>query len=187
MKRYRKVMGLAIVLVALAVAINALAFKTASVTNQAHLTISASKSAALSIDAAASPGTGFQILGHDTNSMELTIQDQMQPNSTYLFSNVFRIIDNAQSGTVTLAAPVINGLAGATVTLYKAGTATLAGGTVSGGTTIGGTTLNKNTGGATPQVGSYVDVDVVVAIPSGGNFATADTKNFTIIIDGSQP
>lgn len=102
MKKYRKVMGLAIVLVALAVAINALAFKTATVQNAATFTVSATNAAALAIEADATPGTGFTTAGIGTGYLTLTIDDNMQPNSVYTFDDVFKITNKASNTTTSI-------------------------------------------------------------------------------------
>lgn len=163
--RLSKVMGLAVVLVALAVAINALAFKTASVTNSASFTISASKDAALGIDAGTTPGTGFTLSGQNTGAATLTIDDNMQPNSVYTFGQVFKLVNHANSGSITLTgytATVTGG--GATIKLYKAGTSD----EIGAGTAI------------TLGVGGSMDVDMEVTVTGA-----AGAKSASIVINGT--
>lgn len=133
MKRYRKVMGLAIVLVALAVAINALAFKTATVTNHASFTVNATKAAALAIQdtTGSERGTGFGTTGVDNGYLTLTINDQMQPNSKYLFKGVFKIVHNLEAantasitGVKYEVSSVPTPFVAADIKLYKTGTTT---------------------------------------------------------------
>lgn len=127
--RLTKLMAIAVVVAGLGVALNALAFKTASVTNAASFTVESTDSAALAIEAAAVPGvdTGFSTSGLSTGSMTLTINDKMQPNSTYTFSNVFMITNKASNTTTAITGVGYSDTASASVadvTLYVAGTST---------------------------------------------------------------
>lgn len=172
MKKYRKVMGLAIVLVALAVAINALAFNTASVTSSATFTISGTGSAALGIDTHGTPGTGFTVGGTSNSYATIAIADQMQPNSTYTFTNVFLIENNNPGGSgrnINLSAisfsPALP--AGLTVTLYKSGTGDLIG-----------------TGSAVSvAAGASMSVDMTVSI---GSAVAVGAQNLGIVINGTE-
>jgi|GEM_PF-2890488 len=93
MKRYRKVMGLAIVLVALAVAINALAFRTATITNTAKITVVKTNGAAVALDVPVDIGTGVSA-NVDANYLTIDITDAMQPNSVYEFAKVLSLTNN---------------------------------------------------------------------------------------------
>lgn len=176
MKKYRKVLGLAIVLVALAVAINALAFKSASVTNSASFTVSATNAAALAIEAGGTPGTGFSTAGITDGSLTLTINDKMQPNSTYKFSEVFKVTHKATSTNsitgVGYTVSVPAGFQASDIKLYETG----------GSTELSNKTL---TSGA-----PSVTLDLEIHVPAGVTIDTVtpanNVKSFNIVITGNQ-
>lgn len=164
--RFTKLMGAAVVVVGLAVALNALAFKTASVTNAASFTVSATQSAALAIEAAAPAGTGFTTNGLATGYLTLSIDDQMQPNSIYKFANVFQITNKAANTTTSITG--INYTAAVdpnvVVKLYKAGTP-------------------QELTNETLAAAASVAVDMEIEVKAGAALAT---KNFNIVISGNQ-
>jgi len=163
--RFSKLMGLAIVLVALAVAINALAFKSAEVTNAATFTVSATDSAALAIKAATTPGTGFTASNLGTGFLTLAITDNMQPNSKYKFSGVFKISNTTASNITGVGYTTTFPAAVGTITLLDA----------SDSTPLSNETL------ATP--GGAIDVDMEITLLST---ATTGAKTFNIVITGNQ-
>lgn len=122
--RITRLMGLAIVWVALAAAVNALAFKTATVTNPTTFTVGSTAGAALAFDAATSPGTGFTTsipaTGANQRQLQIVLNDTLQPNSVYRFTRVFKVT-NLATGTpaTTLSVDTSAFPAGITVTLYK--------------------------------------------------------------------
>lgn len=123
--RLSKLMGLAIVLVALAVSVNALAFKTAQVTNNMSLVFQDSTAAGLAFAAAATPDPGVSTaLDGTTGITKFTLSQKMQPGSVYTFDPAFKITNNNASGTVTLAYSAITLTGGVTITLLKSGTTT---------------------------------------------------------------
>lgn len=168
MKRYRKVMGLAIVLVALAVAINALAFKTASVTNSATLTVAATQGSALGIDVGTAPGSGF---GTDfaSNYLKLTIADKMQPNSTYTFNDVFKIKHGASE-----ASTAITGIDYLTNLPASVGTIRLM---------VGATELGDTGANSLANSSATMDVDLEITIK---DTAALGAQTFSITITGNQ-
>jgi hypothetical protein len=162
--RLTKFMGLAVVLVALAVTLNALAFSTAKVTNSATFTVAATGSAALAISS--TPGTGLSA-DVTSNYLKLTVNDKMQPNSTYLFSNAITTT-NKSSGAINLTgySATANGV---TVKLYKAGTNTELG-------AVGAQSL------ATANDSLTFDMEVTV-----DKAATTGAQTVDITINASQP
>lgn len=164
--KFSKVMGVALVLVALAVAVNALAFSTAAVTNEASFTISATKDAALAINTTTAPGKGFT-MSVASGSGSLAINDTMQPNSVYTFSKVFSITHNAADtapitlGSLTTDLPAAAG----TIKLYEAGT------------------KNEITNKLLATKGASVDVDLEVSVLDG---AALGTQTFSIVVNATQ-
>ncbi|HYG60539.1 MAG TPA: hypothetical protein VD902_20905 [Symbiobacteriaceae bacterium] len=125
--RFSKVLGLAVVLVALAVTLNALAFKTAEVTSSASFTVVTSGSAALAVTAADSDADPGIDTDETPGVFSLTINDQVQPNSKYLFKNVMKVANGTgRTSTIQSLDYDIDGLdvAEGTVKLYVAGTTT---------------------------------------------------------------
>lgn len=181
MKRYRKVMGLAIVLVALAVAINALAFSSAKVHNATTLTIKATKDAAVGIDAITSgEGTGFTVSGTSTGAMTLDIDDVMQPNSEYRFSKVFQITKGS-TADITLLAPTIT--AGTGFDLGTGGDVllVLAGADETVAANLIGGANAKSLDGTT----TAIEVDIIVKV--GADAPVSNTpQDLTITINATQ-
>lgn len=106
--RITKLLGLAVVLVAMAVAINALAFKTADVTNNMALKIVGTETAALAMLPGTGDGAG-SVVGAD-GILKIALAKFPQPGSTYVFDDVFRVKNNAAaSRTITLPASVLLG------------------------------------------------------------------------------
>lgn len=133
--RRSRILGLAVVFVALALTMNALAFRTASVSSSATFSVVTSGSAALAVTNAGSPDPG---IGTDETGgvFTLTINDKVQPNSEYRFANVMTV-KNGTGRTTSIKdlSYSISGLTAAegVVKLYLAGTSTEFPGTVSDG------------------------------------------------------
>jgi hypothetical protein len=112
----KKLMGLAVVLVALAVAVNALAFKTANVSNTSSITVDATNAAALKITAGT--GSGFTSTIGANGYLDLVISQKMQPNSDYLFGPVFTVT-NTNGAIVNLSYTVSGNTNGVQIDLFK--------------------------------------------------------------------
>jgi hypothetical protein len=98
--RISKLMGLAVFVVALAVTINALAYKTAVVTSGLSITVDTSANAELAIAAPTSADPG--ITTSVTNGkFSLVVDDIMQPDSVYTYHDALKVTNNA-SHTITL-------------------------------------------------------------------------------------
>lgn len=171
--RITRLMGLATVLVALAAAVNALAFKTATVTNPTTFTVDTTSAAALAFAAATSPGTGFTAsiptTGANQRQLEIVINDKMQPNSVYRFTNVFKVTNTATGTPATTLGVDTSALpAGVTVTLYTAD------GTFS--TPLVGQILDATT--------STLSVDVQIAVDAA--YTGSGGSNLALKITGTQ-
>jgi len=142
--RITKLMGFAVVLVAMAVAVNALAFKTAVVTNGMSITVATTSASSLAFSAATAqdPGVSSSITA---GKLTITVNDAMQPDSVYSYEDVVKIT-NSSAATVSLAYTV-TGLTGATAVLKNPSNAD-----------IGGTTLGP---------AASVEVKMVVTVPAG--------------------
>jgi hypothetical protein len=113
----KKWIGLAVLVVALIMAINAFAYRTASVTNGFSITVDSTNNAALAIDAPTTPDPGITatISG---GKMNLTVNEKVQPDSVYSFEDVLKIT-NKTGYPVTLAHSFTGGASGLTVTLTR--------------------------------------------------------------------
>lgn len=169
MKRYRKVMGLAIVLVALAVAINALAFNTANVTSQATFTISGSGAAALGIDTSGSSTTGFSVTGTSNSYATIAITDPMQPYSTYTYEDVFKVENNNPGGSdreIDITSISFNPVLPTGVTMSL---------------TVGGTALAD-----IPNIAPGGSVLVDISVTLGSNTTAQGLQTIGIVINGTE-
>lgn len=165
--RKSKLVGGVVVLVALGSMLTATAFKTAAVTNNMSITVATTGNAALAMAAPVSPDNGVSTTVV-SGQLEIAINDQMQPGSTYCFSPAFNVKNTGASApTFTFTSPTINGMPGtAVMTLYKSGGSPCS-------TALTGQTLGAN--GAT-------DVDIQIVVPSLTALATSTP---TVIINGS--
>jgi hypothetical protein len=114
----KKWIGLAVILVALIMAINAFAYRTASVTNDFSITVDSTNNAALAIDAPTTPDPGITAT-ISAGKMNLTINEKVQPHSDYLFEDVLKIKNNT-GYPVNLSYSFTGGASGLTVTLRRA-------------------------------------------------------------------
>lgn len=163
--RMSKVIGGVIVLLAFGSVVSTNAFKTASVTNNLPITVAITASAALGMGAPASTDNGITLSPAGANQMTITVNEPMQPGSTYCFSSAFNI-KNATSYTVTLDTPTPTMPSGVTLTLFQ-----------TGGTACSQplpTTLTS--GGAT----SSTDVDLQFVLTSGATVGTDNTAKIVI-------
>lgn len=162
-----KLVGGVVVLIALGSMLTATAFKTAAVTNNMSITVASTGSAALAM---AAPATWDSGLNPTVVSGQLlvTINDAMQPGSTYCFSPAFKVTNTGASApTFTFTAPTITGMPGtATMTLYKSGGSPCS-------TALTGQTLGSD--GST-------DVDIQIVIPALTALATSSP---TVVINGN--
>lgn len=102
-----KLMGLAVVVVALAAAMNALAFKQATIKNDFALSVKSTGVATIALNTVASPSPGVSS-SISTGILSVTFTDILQPNGVYTYDNVFSILNNA-SYPVDLAVKFYNG------------------------------------------------------------------------------
>lgn len=99
-------MGLAIVLVALAVLVNVLAISSATVNSNLTVNVVNTSSAMIALAAPVAPATLDNDVVVDTSSgvMAVTLDDGLQPGSTYTFKSVFSITNNSDDAVdVTLS------------------------------------------------------------------------------------
>lgn len=164
--RGMRFLGIAVVLAALAGAVNALAFKYASVDNGLALTVATTSSSALAFDAptALDPGISVSTAGGTSlKQLAVTINDHIQPGSTYKWVSAFKITNQGYwngagytpYGSVTLGYDTAadNLGAGLTMRLTKSGT----GAGLGVGTDINGFTLDNG-------VNQSVDVDLEIEV-----------------------
>ncbi len=161
--RLTKLMGFAVVLVAMAVAVNALAFRTAVVTNGMSMTVDTTSASGLAFAAATVPDPGVSSVITD-GKLIITVNDKMQPDSIYTYEDVVKITNNS----------------GATVTLSYS-TAGLTGGT----TLALKTPANADISGTTLASATSLEVKMVVTVPStfvtnGGTLAAAQSGSIII-------
>lgn len=125
--RISKLMGLAVTIVALAVSMNALAYKTAVVTNGLTITVDTSANAELAVAAAVSPDPGVSTAVSSGKFM-LTIADVMQPDSVYTFQDAFQVTNNDAANAITLTCSSSGFDAAVTVDILDSTNASICGG-----------------------------------------------------------
>ncbi|HYF94731.1 MAG TPA: hypothetical protein VD969_21160 [Symbiobacteriaceae bacterium] len=101
-----RLLGLAVVLVALAVIINALALQQADITSTFTVSVVGSGSALIAIAADTDGAQDGDIGVDDTTSgyAMLTVDTGLQPGSTYVFEKAFEIVNNS-GDTVDITLP----------------------------------------------------------------------------------
>lgn len=119
-----RLFGVAVVLTALAAAMNAMAYRTAQVTNQANFALVNTTAAELAFGAPTTPDPGLTI---DTTggTLLITVNEDIQKKSVYTWNQTFKITNNA-TYPVTLSYAVVGASwpSGVTLKLYEAGTTT---------------------------------------------------------------
>ncbi|HWI63373.1 MAG TPA: hypothetical protein VNT75_16170 [Symbiobacteriaceae bacterium] len=136
-----RILGFGVVLVALAFIVNALALSSAQVTNKLTIPVTTTDNALIAFKAPTSLDSDITLTATGANQMAITVQDGVQPNSTYIFDQVFRITNNSADNVVLgVTFPSTTGL---TITLANS----------VGGATIAGMVLNA---------GSSIDVKMTV-------------------------
>lgn len=165
--RLSKLIGGIVVMVALGSMFTATAFKTAAVTNDVAITVSATNTAALAMSAAAVPDNGIAVT-LPGGQLKITITDQMQPGSVYCFSPAFQVKNTGLTTPIfTFGAATITGMPGtAQLQVFK-----------SGGTPC--TTALQNT---TLSPDGTTNVDLLLTIPVGTTLATSSPQ---IVINGT--
>lgn len=147
-----RLLGLAVVLVALAVIVNALAISSASVTNAVTVSVVGSNTALLAFDTTGADDDDLAISGASAGQMTITIDDGIQKNSSYTFSPAFKITNNSDDILdLTIPTQTVNG-----VTLTAAA---VAGGTYS--------SLTDVPAGASVWVQITLAADGTATTPSG--------------------
>ncbi|HLN64629.1 MAG TPA: hypothetical protein VK464_24150 [Symbiobacteriaceae bacterium] len=157
-----RLLGLAVVLVALAVIVNALAISSASVTNGVTVSVVATNAALLAFD---TTGVGndpdLAVSGTTTGSMTITIDDGIQKNSSYTFSPAFMIKNNSDD-TLDISIPPVT-VNGVTMTATA-----VAGGDVSSFTDV--------PAGKTVFVSLTLGADGSATTPTGFNLVVNATR-----------
>jgi hypothetical protein len=166
--RARKLIGLAVLLVALAMVVNALAYSKATVKNTTSFNIDTTGSATLAIDkspAVTTPTPGLSVDDAD-GYLKISISDTIQPNATYMYGPVFKIVNNDTVKAVTISDPTITLTGGATVGFTT---------DAAGASPYTGSTLQKKGTAGQDSVTLYLKLDV----PAGYKTALGTYGNFT--------
>lgn len=171
--RLTRLMGLAVVLVAMATAMNALAFKTATVNNPTSMTVVATNSAIFAFAPIVSTATGFSTSVSANGQLTIGFVDDMQPNSEYLYEKVFKVSSNVSRSSVAkdiaiTGISIVDAATGAAVTGVSA--EVLLTGT---STSLVGQNVNA--------AGTEVDVKVVL-----GSTAAVGGKSLLIKVSGTE-
>ncbi len=120
-KTKAKFLGLAVVLVALAVLVNVLALSTATVNSGLTIDVVNTSSALVALSAPITPDPDVTV-STATGILQLTVADGVQPDSEYTFSPVFTITNNSAAG-ITVDLTGSSTPAGMTLSFTEAGTA----------------------------------------------------------------
>ena len=155
-----RLFGLAVVVVAMAVIVNALALSSASVTNKLTLAVTTTDDALIAFETPTALDSDISLTAVGANQMSFAVDVGVQPNSTYVFDQVFRITNNSDD-TVVLGAtmPTATGL---TITLAN----------TIGGTNLVGMTLNS---------GASVDLKMTVVADNTATTASSLTNADLVI------
>lgn len=152
-----RLLGLAVVLVALAVIVNALALSSASVTNKLTIPVTTTDQALIAFTAPDSADGDITLTAVGANQMVVAVDTGVQPNSTYVFDQVFKITNNsADNVTLGLTPPTATGL---TITLADAAT----------DTNISGLVLN-----------SGLSINVKMTVVADGTAASLNTGDLVV-------
>lgn len=119
-----KILGIAVIVVAMGVLVNALALTSASVKNNAvSVPVVATGSALVALTAPTTPDVDLTYGLDAGNQFMMTVKTGLQADSNYTFDPAFKITNNSGSATkISLPASVTTG--GVTVYFYQAGTST---------------------------------------------------------------
>ncbi len=98
--RITKLMGLAVTIVAIAVVINTLALSTGTVRNSVTISVVNTSSALIAIGLPTSSDLDLTL--SSAGSYSMTIEDGVQPDSTYIFKDAIKITNNSDND-ITLA------------------------------------------------------------------------------------
>lgn len=157
-----RLLGLAVVMVALAVIVNALALSSASVTNKLSIPVTTTDTALIAFEAPTTPDADITLTAVGANQMTVSVDTGIQPNSTYVFDQVFAVTNNSGNAvTLGVTYPATTGL---TITLANA---------------AGGADLN----GLSLGIGASVNVKMTVVAAAGA----ASLVNGDLIISATRP
>lgn len=158
-----KILGIAVIVVALGVLVNALALSSATVSNNAvNIPIVATNSALIAVQG----GTDGDItFGTDATGKQakMTVSTGLQADSSYTFDSAFQVTNNSSSAT-KISIPNTITVSGVTVTL-----------TDSAGAAITNTSV---------PAGNSLGVKMAVAVPAGQ--AASSGLSFVFSISGSK-
>lgn len=159
-----RLFGLAVVVVALAVIVNALALSSANVTNKLTLDVKTTDNALIAFSTPTALDSDISLTAAGANQMSFTVNTGVQPNSTYVFDQVFKITNNSNDNVILGATfPSATGL---TITLAN----------TIGGTNLVGMTLN-----------SGASVDVRMTVVADGTATTASSlTNADLVISATK-
>ncbi|HYG59967.1 MAG TPA: hypothetical protein VD902_18025 [Symbiobacteriaceae bacterium] len=156
-----RLFGLAVVVVALAVIVNALALSTASITNKLSVPLTTTDAALIAFEAPTTPDSDITLVATGANQMTVTVDTGIQPNSTYVFDQVFKITNNSADNV--LLGVAYPGTTGLTITMVNS----------SGGADINGLVLNA---GLSVDVKMSVVADNTAASLAAGDLVISATK-----------
>lgn len=162
-----KVLGIAVIVVALGVLVNALALTSVTVDqNKINIPIVSTDSALISVSAGADGDVSFNAAGNGGKA-QMSVATGLQPASTYEFDTAFVITNHSANAVkITVPSTVTAGSGITSISLYKTGTTT----------PITGEVLAASTGS--------VGVKMVIAVDPTATVSTA--PNFTFSITGAK-
>lgn len=112
-----RLLGLAVVIVALAGIINALALKSADITNKVAITVAGNATSLIGITTAGAGTQDPDVSISDTNNQAvLTLAKGLQAGSKYEFDAAFAIVNRSASDSVNITLPTVPKANGVAVT-----------------------------------------------------------------------
>lgn len=156
-----RLLGLAVVLVAIAVLVNALALSTADITSKVNINVVGSQSALIAITEATGQDPDIIIDDSVNGSAVISIADLkgLQPGSVYVFSPAFSIVNNSNT-IVDFTIPVPTVEADGVHVLFEAVTP-------------------ADMSGVTAD-GDYADIKMTVTVDEGAGTVSLPDTPFTI-------
>lgn len=157
-------LGLAVVLVALAVIVNALALSSATITSPLTVSVVNTDTALLAFSAVSPGGDPDLTVSGNAASLSLAVQDGIQRNSSYTFAPAFMITNNSAD----------------TLNLTVSGTAT-------NGVTITAAALTSGTHGSFTAVGPGKTVHVSLTFAADGTAVPGTPVTATLTVGATRP
>lgn len=104
-----RLLGLAVVLVALAVIINALALETATITNKITITVAGNGSSMIGITTATAVQDADVSVSDTNNQAVITLSDPLQAGAVYVFDAAFAVVNrSSQAIDFTVTPPAVS-------------------------------------------------------------------------------